>query len=63
MSAGCYKDKVVQTIDAQHKPRSCFTVNLKQIETYSDVTVAKPTRLAIIITKIEPLTMFEHPAI
>ena len=61
--AGFLNDKVPQTIDAQHKPRSRLTANLKRIETNSDVTLAKPTRLAIIITKIEPSTMFEHPAI
>ena len=54
MSAGCEKDKVPQTIQAQHKPRSRLTANLKQIQTNSHLTVAKPTSLAIIITKIEP---------
>ena len=54
MSAGCEKDKVPQTIQAQHKPRSRLTANLKRIQTNSDLTVAKPTSLAIIITKIEP---------
>ena len=50
---------VPQTIDAQHKPRSRLTAILKRIETNSDVTVAKPTRLDIIITKIEPSTSTE----
>ena len=54
MSAGCEEDKVSQTLDALHKQRSRLTANLKQIETNSDVTVAKLTSLAIIITKIEP---------
>ena len=59
MSDGCWEDKFPQTIDAQHKPRSRLTANLKRIETSSVVTVAKPTRLAIIITKIEPSTSTE----
>ena len=59
MSAGCYEEKVPQTIDAQHKPRNRLTANLKQIQTNSDVTVAKPTSLDIIITKIEPSTSTE----
>ena len=53
MSASCEKDKVPQTIQAQHKPLSRLTANLKRIQTNSDLTVAKPTSLAIIITKIE----------
>ena len=54
MSVGCEKDKVPQTIQVQHKPRSRLTANLKRIQTKSDLKVAKPTSLAIIITKIEP---------
>ena len=48
-----------QFLDAQHKPRNRLTANLKRIETNSDVTLAKPTRLAIIMTKIEPSTSTE----
>ena len=59
MSADCYENKVSQTKDAQHKPRSRLTAILKRIETNSDLTVAKPTRLAIILTKIEPSTSTE----
>ena len=54
---------ITDPIDAQHKPRSRLTANMKRIQTNSDVTVAKPTRLAIIKTKIKPSTMFEHSAI
>ena len=46
-------------MDAQHKLRSRLTANLKRIETNSDVTVAKPTRLAIIKSKIGPSTSTE----
>ena len=54
LSAGCEKDKVPQTVQAQLKPRSRLTANLKRLQTNSDLTVAKPTGLAIIITKIQP---------
>ena len=60
MSDGRLEDKFPQTIDAQHKPRSRLTANLKRIETNSHVTVAKPTCLAIIITKLEPSTSTEE---
>ena len=53
------KNKVSQAIDDQHKPRSRLTAILKRIETNADLKVAKPTRLAIIITKIEPSTSTE----